>query len=38
MLRAIEKYGQNRGKYLESLFRTNLSLAELEYAVGVITR
>lgn len=38
MLRAIERYGQNRGKYLEALFRYNLSLAELEYAVGIITR
>jgi outer membrane protein TolC len=38
MLRAIERYGQNRGKYLEAMFRYNLSLAELEYAVGIITR
>jgi len=37
MLRAIEKYGQNRGKFLEALFHYNLSLAELEYAVGLKT-
>jgi len=37
MLRAIEKYGQNRGKFLEALFRYNLSMAELEYAVGLKT-
>ncbi len=34
MLRAIEKYGENQGKYLEALFNYNLSLARLEYAVG----
>jgi outer membrane protein len=34
MLRAIEKYGENQGKYLEALFNYNLSLAQLEYAVG----
>jgi outer membrane protein len=34
MLRAIEKYGENQGKYLEALFSYNLSLARLEYAVG----
>lgn len=37
MLRAIEKYGRNQGKYIESLFRYNLSLAELETAVGMET-
>jgi outer membrane protein len=37
MLSAIEKYGQNQGKYIEGLFRYNLSLAELEYAVGMKT-
>ncbi len=35
MLRAIEKYGQNQGKYLEALFNYNLSLAELKYAAGM---
>jgi len=35
MLKAIEKYGHNQGKYLEALFHYNLSLAELEYAVGM---
>jgi outer membrane protein len=34
MLRAIEKYGENQGKYLEALFNYNLSFAELEYATG----
>jgi outer membrane protein len=37
MLNAIEKYGQNQGKYLEALLHFNLSLAELEYAVGMKT-
>jgi outer membrane protein TolC len=37
MLNAIDRYGQNQGKYLEALFRHNLSLAELEYAAGVKT-
>jgi len=35
MLKAIEKYGYNQGKYLEALFHYSLSLAELEYAVGM---
>jgi outer membrane protein len=34
MLRAIEKYGESQGKYVEALFNYNLSLAELEYATG----
>ena len=34
MLRGIEKYGENQGKYLEALFNYNLSLAQLEYSVG----
>jgi outer membrane protein TolC len=37
MLNAIEKYGQNQGKYLEALLHSNLSLDELEYAVGIKT-
>jgi hypothetical protein len=37
MLNAIDKYGQNQGKYLEALLRSNLSLDELEYAVGMKT-
>lgn len=37
MLRAIEKYSRNQGKYIESLFRYNLSLAELEAAAGMKT-
>ncbi len=35
MLRAIEKYGENQGKYLESVFNFNLSLAGLKYAAGM---
>ena len=35
MLRSMEKYGQNRGKYLEALFTYSMSLAWLEYATGV---
>jgi outer membrane protein TolC len=35
MLKAIERYGHNQGKYIEALFHYNLSLAELEYAVGM---
>jgi outer membrane protein len=38
MLKAIEKYGANQGKYLEALYYYNLSRAELEYAVGVKNR
>jgi len=34
MLQAIEKYGHNQGRYIEALFRYNLSLAELQYATG----
>jgi len=33
---AIEKYGQNRGRYLEALYNYNLALAQLEYAIGTI--
>ncbi len=35
LLRGIERYGQNRGRYLEALFNYNLSMAQLEYAMGV---
>ena len=34
LLRSIERYGQNRGKYLQALFNYNMSLARLEYAMG----
>ena len=34
LLRSIERYGQNRGKYLEALFNYNMSVARLEYAMG----
>jgi outer membrane protein TolC len=37
MLNAIDKYGQNQGKYLEAVLRSNLSLDELEYAAGMKT-
>ena len=35
LLRGIERYGQNQGRYLEALFNYNMSLAQLEYAIGV---
>ena len=38
LLRSIERYGQNRGKYLEALFNYNMSVARLEYAMGAETR
>ena len=34
MFDAIEKYGHNRGNYLEALYNYNVSLAQLEYAIG----
>jgi outer membrane protein TolC len=34
LLRGIERYGQNHGKYLEALFNYNLSLAQLDYDTG----
>jgi len=34
---AIEKYGQNRGSYIEALYNYNVSLAQLEYVIGTIT-
>lgn len=37
MLRAIDMYGRNQGKYIESLYRYNLSRAELEYVTGMKT-
>ncbi|HSR10566.1 MAG TPA: TolC family protein [Thermodesulfobacteriota bacterium] len=37
LLNAIDRYGQNQGRYLEALLRYNLSYAELEYAAGVKT-
>ncbi len=35
LLRGIERYGQNRGRYLEALFNYTMALAQLEYAMGV---
>lgn len=37
MLRAVEKYSHNQSNYVEALFNYNLSVAELEYAVGTKT-
>ena len=34
LLRGIERYGENHGKYLEALFNYNLSLAQLDYDTG----
>lgn len=36
MIKAIEKYGENEGDYLESLYEYHLSLAQLDHATGVI--
>ncbi len=38
LLRGIERYGQNQGHYLEALFNYNMSLAQLDYAMGVPAR
>ena len=35
MLNAIEKYGENKGRYLEAALNYNISQAELIYATGV---
>lgn len=35
LLRSIERYGENHGKYLGALFNYNISFARLEYATGV---
>jgi outer membrane protein TolC len=35
MLRGIERYGLNQGKFLEAVFNYNMSLARLEYVAGV---
>lgn len=32
---AIEKYGQNRGNYIEALYNYNVGLAQLEYVIGM---
>lgn len=34
MLRGIERYGENQGKYLEALFSYNMAVAQLNYATG----
>ena len=35
LLLGIDRYGQNHGKYLEALFNYDLSLAQLDYDMGV---
>ena len=37
MFDAIDRYGKNQGNYLESLYNYNLALANLDYAIGVMT-
>lgn len=34
MFNAIDQYGKNQGNYLESLYNYNVSLAQLDYAIG----
>jgi outer membrane protein len=34
LLKAIDKYGENQGNYIEALFNYNVSLSELKFAVG----
>ena len=38
MLTGIEKYGHNQEGYLQALFNYNMSLAQLDYAVGLSGR
>lgn len=38
MLRAIEKYGDNQGGYVEAMYNYNLAVANLKYATGVIRK
>lgn len=38
MLRAVEKYSHNQGRYIEALYNYNISMAELKYAVGQTDR
>jgi len=35
LLRGIERYGQNQGRYVEALYNYHMSIAQLEYAMGV---
>jgi len=37
MLDAINRYGKNQGEYLESLYNYHVSLARLDYAIGLRT-
>ncbi len=34
MFNAIDQYGKNQGNYLEALYNYNVSLAQLDYAIG----
>ncbi len=36
LLRAVEKYGDNQGKYVEALLNYHLAAADLQYATGTI--
>lgn len=36
LLRAIEKYGDNQGSYIEALYNYHLGVANLKYATGMI--
>lgn len=36
LLRAVEKYGDNQGKYVQTLLNYHLAAAELQYATGTI--
>jgi outer membrane protein len=36
MLRAIEKYAENQGNYVEALYHYNVAAANLKYATGMI--
>ena len=36
LLRAIEKYGENQGNYIEALYNYNMAMANLKYATGTI--
>lgn len=36
LLRAIEKYGENQGNYIQALYNYNMAVANLKYATGTI--
>ncbi len=37
MFDAIDRYGKNQGNYLQALYKYNLALANLDYAIGEMT-